>query len=686
MKSNLLPVRTALIVSCAMFLNPLFAQQGASAPMTITINPTRVDKPLDDIPAAVSQVGQDDIQLGSEQLGLDEALKQIPGLFVLNRYNFAQDLRASIRGFGARAAFGIRGIKIIVDGIPETLADGQGSIDGVDIGSARSITVIRGPASSLYGNASGGAILVETEQATGLPFAEFRLTAGEYGYTKPQVKVGGGSDTVNYLLNLSDTSLDGYRDHSDFENTQLNGRFDFKLSDDASLLATLHYTDQPVANDPGGITAQDAQANPQQARAQNVSFDAGEALEQTRIGLLHKTRMGEGAELETRVYHTDRDFSNRLPLQNGGIVDLQRSFVGGGVKYIRSGDVAGRVNRVAIGVDYDRQDDDRKRFNNLLGQTGALTLAQNELVTSLGIFVQNETRLTDSTELTLGLRYDDVEFDVTDSFLGDGDDSGKVALDHVSPMIGLSFKQDEQTRYYATISNAFETPTTTEFANPTGGGFNPVLDPQESMNYEVGLKRQGDDHRFEVAVFHIDIDDELTPFELAAQPGRTFFRNAGSSSRDGVEIAFSRKLTPEYELALAYTWSDFKFERFTDENGNVYDGKQTPGIPEHLLQLDLSWKGQGGYYAELKNTYTGELYANNSNSEQVSSSVVSDLRVGYSAYQGKWEFTGFLGINNLADEFYYNNIRINAFGGRYYEPAPDRNTFAGFTLRRKFTR
>ncbi len=678
--------RTPLLCICSLLAGSVLAQQTESTPMTITINPARVDKPLDDIPAAVSHVGLDEIQQGSEQLGLDEPLKQVPGLFMLNRYNFAQDLRASIRGYGARSAFGIRGIKVIVDGIPETTADGQGSVDGVDIGSAAGISVIRGPASALYGNASGGAILVETEQATGLPFAEFRLNAGEYGYTRPQVKVGGNAGKVNYLLNVSDTSIDGYREQSDYENTQLNGRFDIKLSDESSLLTTLHFTDQPVANDAGGITKQDALADPTQARTQNVQFDAGEALRQTRLGLLYKTRAGENGELETRVYHTDRDFSNKLPFQGGGIVDLQRAFVGGGIKYTLSGDLAGKTNRVSMGIDYDRQDDDRKRFDNLNGITGPLAFDQNELVTSLGVFVQNETRLTEQLELTLGLRYDDVTFDVGDAFLGDGDDSGKLSFEHVSPMLGLSYRQDDATRYYATISNAFETPTTTELANPSGGGgFNNTLDPQESMNYEVGIKRQGEDHRFELALFHIDIDDELTPFELAGD-SRTFYRNAGASSRDGVEIAYSRKLSRQYDLALAYTWSDFVFDRFTDENGNVFDGKQTPGLPRHLLQLDLAWKGDSGYYAALKNTYTGSLFANNANSEEVESSLVHDLRFGYNHYGGKWEFGAFVGVNNLSDEFYYNNIRINAFGGRYYEPAPERNLYAGFSLRKKFSR
>ncbi len=655
------------------------AQDSGLGPIIIT--PTRVEKDIDEIPAAVSTVGQDEIQLGNEQLGLDESLGGVPGLFMQNRYNFAQDLRASIRGFGARSSFGIRGIKIIVDGIPESLPDGQGSVDGIDLGSASRISVIRGPASSLYGNASGGAILIESEKGPVIPFASGRVTAGDFGFNNTQLKTGGETGRLNYLLNLSDTSTDGYRDHSEYENTQLNGRFEIGLEGDSSLLATLHHTDQPVANDPGSLTEEDADLDPEQARAQNESFDAGEALQQTRIGLLYKTGLGESRDFEARIYNTQRDFSNKLPFQNGGAVKFDRNFTGAGLKFTLRGDLADRQNRLLLGLDYDRQDDDRRRFDNLSGSLGAQTLDQNELVTSTGVYLQNETKLNDRVELTLGIRYDDVKFDVSDDFLADGDDSGKVDLDQTSPMAGISVDLGNETRFYATISTAFETPTTTEFANPSGGGFNQALEPQEATNYEIGIKRRTGMQRFELALFHIDVDNELTPFELPAQPGRTFFENAGSSTRDGIELSYSRQLAPQIGFTTAYTYSDFVFDRFTNADGDVFDGKQIPGIPKDLLYLDLTWFGESGYYATWDLTYTGELYADNANQTSVDSSQVSNLRIGYNGFYGDWEVSPFLGVNNLFDEEYNNNIRINAFGGRYFEPAPERNAYIGISIR-----
>ena len=664
--------------------NSLISSVQASDLGPILITPTRVEKYSVEIPAAISTIGQDEIQLGTEQLGLDESLQRVPGLFTLNRYNFSQDLRVSIRGFGARSNFGIRGIKIIVDGIPETLPDGQGSVDAIDIGSISQINVIRGPLSSLYGNASGGAILIESESGPVTPFTEARTTFGDYNFSKLQLKTGGETNNLNYLLNLSDTTIDGYRDHSNHENTQLNTRFETTLSKKSSLLTTINYTDQPIAKDPGGITAEDAKTDPTKARQENLDYDAGEVLEQTRIGLLYKSKLRSDREMEARIYSTNRDFNNKLPFQNGGIVQLDRSVTGAGVKYTVEGNMGRRKNRLTGGIDYDNQDDDRSRFDNLLGVIDKKTFEQNELVTSLGIFLQNETRLTNETEFTVGVRYDEVKFEVTDQFLVDGDDSGSRNFYNISPMLGISTAIDDDTNLYGTISTAFETPTSTELANPVGGGFNQSIEPQESINYEIGIKTQNPNFSFEVALFHIDVENELIPFELPDQPGRPLFENAGSSSRNGLELSYTRQLAEQVGLVMSYTYSDFIFDNYVTADGDTFDGNQIPGIPQDLLFIDLSWFGDSGFYAKWDITYTSELFADNANRVNVSSSTVSNLRLGHNAFYDDWTLAFFTGVNNLFNENYNNNIRINAFGGHYFEPAPERNIYLGLTLRKSF--
>ena len=664
-------------------------QSSLADPLVIVINPpkvnaTRVEKNIIDIPASVSHIGKEKIQLGTEQVGLDESMSQVPGIFFLNRYNYAQDLRVSIRGFGARSSFGIRGIKIIVDGVPETLPDGQGSIDGIDIGSIYKINVIRGPSSSLYGNASGGAIIIETERGSKLPFIELRNTYGDFNLNKQQFKIGGETENLNYLLNISNTSVDGYRDNSEFENKQFNGRFEYFLSDTSSIVSTIHHTDQPLANDPGGITAADVATNPRQARTQNLNFQAGEKVKQTRFGLVYKTQLGRSRDIEVRTYNTSRDFSNKLPFQNGGIVNLDRSFYGGGLKYTEESKLGKYQNRLLIGIDYDRQDDNRSRYNNLSGIKGNQTLKQNELITSLGAYLQNETKLNDMSEITLGIRHDDVTFDVTDKFLGDGDDSGKINLNEFSPMIGISVKASSNTNIYATVSKAFETPTTTEFANPSGGGFNQAIKPQKSTNYEIGVKTFNSKYSFEAAVFQIDVEDELTPFEDSEQPGRTFFTNAGSSDRHGFELINTRRFNDQFEFSTTYTYSDFKFNHFRDAGGVVYDGKRIPGIPKNLLNFNLSWSNESGSYANLDTTFTGKFYADNGNQNKVNSYRVSNLRLGKNFIRNDLDIGFYLGVNNIFNEKYNSNIRINAYGNRYFEPAPKQNVFFGITVNKKF--
>ncbi len=662
---------------------------GAEELDEIEVRATRMQKPIREIPAAVSAIAKESIQLGRQQLGLDESLAAIPGLFMQDRYNFAQDLRIAIRGFGARSNFGIRGVKILVDGIPESLPDGQGQSDGIDLGSAERIEVIRGPSSSLYGNASGGVISITSERGPADPFVETRLSVGDFDFTKVQLKAGGDTGRLNYLLNVSDMQYDGYRAHSETEDTSLNARLVYAIDDESELGVVVNVTDQPLANDPGGIDLAQAQAAPTSARQRNVDFNSGEALDQQRIGLSYTKSIGDRHEIQARNHYVWRDFENRLPFTGGGAVRFDRFFVGGGASYTYRGEVGGRPNNVIVGLDIDRQDDERKRFDNNMGVLGDLTFDQTELVTNIGLFLQNEFVVSDALSLTAGLRYDEVEFEVEDKFLGDGDDSGKRTLSETSPMLGVVYSPSEATSIYATFSTSFETPTTTEFANPSGaGGFNPNLDPQIAENFEVGIRGSiGQRSSYELALFTIDVDDELIPFELASQPGRDFFSNAGKSSREGAEIAFASEPFDGLTISLAYTISDFVFDRFIDDNGNDFSGNEIPGVPDDLFRGEVLYRHPSGFFGAIDVLDVGDFHVNNANTVVNEPYTVVNLRAGFSDLTfGAWTLSPFIGVNNLGDEEYAANIRINAFGGRYYEPAPDRHFYGGLGIRYDFSR
>ena len=332
------------------------AQTTAALYEEVIVRSTRVEKELMKVPLAIGTVDKSDIQR-KQQLGIDESLNQIPGVFFQNRYNFSQDLRVAIRGFGARANFGIRGIKIFVDSIPSTVADGQGGVDDIDIGSTQRIEVIRGPSSSLYGSSSGGVISLYTEEAPESPFIETRLSVGEFDFQKYQVKTGGRLGKLGYVLNASHLTLDGFRHHSEVEHSLINSKFDYDFDDSTQLTAIVNAFDSPKAEDPGALPAAQVDIDRKQAFCGLNAFndaclrDAGEEIDQQKFGLVLRKSFGTLHDIQLRNYYVWRNFGNRLPFRSSGIVQFDRFFLGGGAQYTYSGDVRGHRNRFTVGVD-----------------------------------------------------------------------------------------------------------------------------------------------------------------------------------------------------------------------------------------------------------------------------------------------------------------------------------------------
>ena len=647
----------------------------------IVVTATRLETTIREVARSVSVVNKSEIQNGQQMLGLDESLAGVPGLYMQNRYNFAQDLKISLRGFGARSSFGIRGIRIFVDDIPESLPDGQAQVDSIDLGSTSRIEVLRGPASSLYGNAAGGVIAVYSELGEGDPFIEASVAGGDYDYQRYQLKTAGSYRSLDYMLSGSQTELDGYREFSRARGTAVNGKLGFRLSEHDELLVAVNFTDQPEAQDAGGIDAAQLAVDRRSARVQNVQFDSGEALSQQRLGGVYKTdRLG--GDLMLRNYYVWREFTNSLPFVAGGAVDLQRYFYGAGAQYSFAKLASDRF-QLTTGFDLDRQDDDRKRFDNNDGALGALVFDQNESVDSNGAFLQGQFALDDRWSFSAGLRYDRVKFKVSDFYPADGDDSGTLDFDQWSPSLAASFETGAGL-LFASWSSSFETPTTTELANPDGsGGFNELLQPQLADNYELGFKASRDALFYEISLFHIELRDELIPFEVASSPGRTFYSNAGSSTRNGVEASLSWRASDRFRVNLSYTWSDFTFDEFV-EDGTDFSGKRLPGLPEHFAFVGLSYAVSPGFTGTFETLYSGGLYANNDNVTKVDSYQVSNLRLSYEIERRNWIVRPYIAVNNLFDELYNSNIRVNAFGGRYFEAAPERNFYAGIVV--KFNR
>jgi len=656
------------------------AQEGPAAFDPVEVTATRTVLTMPEVAAAVTVLDGEALSRGRAMTSLAGLLQQVPGLFVQNTGNFAQDARLALRGFGARASFGIRGVAIVVDGIPQTLPDGQSQVDSIDLDTVERIEVLRGPASALYGNAAGGVILISTRKPDGRTSTQVGQTVGRYGLVDSRVAFSGGSERLGVRFTASRFAQDGFRRHARAKQYRAGTRLVWTPSSATRVSAVAGYFETPEEQDPGAVTADRARSSPRAARAANVAFDAGESLTQWRFGASVEHEFGPRKRQRVRLsgFGFVRDFANRLPFESGGQVAFERTFAGVDGQYEIDAGWGGVEQRVTAGFDYRAQDDDRLRFDNLQGVRGDRVLDQNERVEALGLYLQNRLRLAPDWTLRVGVRFDEVRLDVDDRRLDDGDDSGNRTWRETSPGAGLVWRAADSLSVYANIGTAFQTPTTTELANPenpgAGGGFNQALEPQTARSYELGLRgATAYGLRYEAGVFRARIDDAITSFEVPgfSGSGRDFFRNAGRSTRNGLEVAASARLGERWRVRAGYAYSDFEFDRFETPDGD-FSGNRLPGVPRHRGFAALDWTGPAGYYAGADLRAAGQVIADNANTAASPDYAVVDIHLGRNFSAGRADFDISAGIGNLFETRYIDNVRVNAFGGRFFEPAPGR--------------
>lgn len=647
----------------------------------VVVTATRLPEPLADVPAAVSVIGRDDIHAGRPMVGLDETLERVPGVFVQNNRNFAQDLRVQIRGFGTRAAFGIREIKVLVDGLPETLPDGQTELDALDLAAVDHIEVLRGPASSLYGNAAGGVIQIFTDEPPPTPEARLRLTGGSYGLGKYDVHAGGRTGDAGVALHAGFVQLDGYRDHSAAERGTLTAKLTYALGTNTDVMLLLNGLDTLRADDPGGLTRAEVRADRRRPRGLNVDLDAGEDVSQGRVGTILRHRT-DATELSAYAYVLYRDFDGRLPIlpaAGDGITAFSRVSPGAGVRWAGSGDLLGCEHTLLAGVDVQHQDDDRRRFANVAGKRGALGLAQDERVTSVGPYLRWIVRLRDDLEASAGVRYDRVYYDIDVHVPAESGGSATRTLDAWSPSGGITWHPRRWLSLFANAGTAFQVPTTTELANPDGAGFNRNLQPQTSTSYEIGTRaRWAERGRFALSAFYLDLEKTLIAFESPS--GRTFFRNAGRSERYGVEAEWQLRLTDELRWSAALTFIHAAFRRYRTGSAD-FAGNEEPGIPTGIAYSELFYRHPGGLYAAIEASATSGFYADDANTVRSRGSTLVNLRGGYDRTLGPLRIEPFVGIQNVTDAAYDGVVRLNAAAGRFFEPAPGLNVYGGIAIR-----
>ena len=653
---------------CIVFFTIGVQAQNQSALATITLSEValqapKTETPRNQLPFSLSVQSVDEFQKIYQQLSLQEYLVAVPGLFTQNANNYAQDLRISLRGFGARAAFGIRGIKLIVDGIPETTPDGQGQLDNLPLGLLSSVEVLRGPSASLYGNASGGVLYLNTLDQLENETIQLQSRLGAYGFQSYQLNTSLKGKKTVALLHINRTKTDGFRQNSGFEQTLFNTKIKHRLSSKSTLQLQLNYTDSPRAEDAGGITLEDTEADWSQARQRNVAYDTYESVNQFKSGLRWQQDWGDQWNLDTYGFYTFRDFYGKLPFENGGIIDLTRNYYGFGsrLNYIQD------KHRWQIGIETAQQADQRDRYLNLNGAQGSLSFSQLESFGSFGIYILDEVRWK-KVLLRTSLRYDDLR-------LGADSVSEDQTYQVLNPSVGLSYEVAPQQRLFANFSSSFETPALSELsANPSGAeGLNLELEPARALNYELGWKGLWAKTRMEANVFFIESTNEILPYELEAFPGRSFYRNAGATQRWGVEV-FGSYQWEQWELQASMTQAQY---RFTENNTS--EGNTLPGIPNSQFFLQLGYTSLQNWQFQLTGEHIGSLYADTANAVQIEAFQKVRLQGGKTIALGNLELNLFAGINNLFDVRYFDNIRLNAFGGRYYEPAPGRNAFFGLS-------
>ncbi len=631
----------------------------------ITLDAARIKTPKRTIPFAISHKSFKADQLALAQNSLQDYLTTVPGLYAQNTQNFAQDLRISIRGFGARSGFGIRGIQLIVDGIPETTPDGQGQLDNLPLGLIQSLTVLRGPASSFYGNASGGVIQINTLEGFEDNFIRLRLQGGSFSSRNLAATIGLKNNKTKAVFYQNHSESQGYRNHSKYKQQVFNARVWHDLSESSQIRWQFNYTNSPYAYDAGGINLDMVKENAKQARPQNETYNTYETINHLKTGLQWEKQINDNLRWDSYAFYAHRDFVGRLPFGFGGFIDLKRDYYGLGtaIEYQPQ-----KQHRMQLRFSLADQKDHRQRFKNLNGSSGENTLDQDELFFNTALSFLDELKWNFGL-LRLGLRYDYQS-------LGTQREKDEVQLNSLNPSIGFTYTQLGNNVIFVSYSSSFETPTLNELsANPIGNvGFNPNLSPSKAHNFELGWRYTTPQNKLEATIYAINTQNEILPYELADFPDRDFYRNAGATTRRGIELFWEHRRGP-WEWMASYNYASLKFDNYVLGDKNL-SGNQLPGVPEQQFTASLKYSFLGGWGTALQSQYSGNLYADDANQTRVEDYFLVNFRF----WKSLEKISFFCGINNLLDKTYFDNIRINAYGKRYYEPAPMRNFYLGITL------
>ena len=601
----------------------------------------------------VSEISYDEYEI--KPVNFQDAIDFSSGLWITNSENQAQDNRMAIRGFGARSAFGIRGLKIILDGIPLTTPDGQSQVDNIPFRLIENVEIMKSLSSTRYGNASGGVVSINTFSNLKDKYI-VEAGYGSYGYKNIKGTYSTNSERSSTILNISQAESDGYRDHSSYLNKSLFFKHVRKFQN-MNLKFNLLYFDSPYAFDPGGINMESVEENRSQARDRNVLYNSQESIKQIQTGVVldWDTKLGQ---VNSNLYYSNRDFIGLLPFTNGGYVELNRDFSGAEISIKDKS----KNFEWMVGTSIQDQKDDRKRFENNEGEKGVKVMDQIESFKSYGAFVLGSFNKP-KYSIQAGLRYDRHEISLDDNMVDIGIDQQYVdyskSLNALSPNLGLIFRASNKAEVYINYGYAYETPSLSELsANPNGAGFNEELSPMISEGVDIGFRKSLKDVSYNLTAFYIDTEDEIVSYEIW---GMNYYRNLGTSKRYGIELEGSYRLNKLNTFNVSYTQANYEFT-------NQLINGQLPGVPKSNFSIEWIFN-KDTFYAKLDLKYAHSLFADDMNQFKVPSFFLSNLALKNTYRIKDLDITVGFQIRNLFDEKYYDNIRLNAFGNRFYEPA-----------------
>ena len=686
----------------------------------VQVNAGRLESKQFDTPAATYFIDALSVANTGNQVNLSDALNLAPGVVSLNRNNYAQDIQISIRGYGARTTFGLRGIRLITDDIPATIPDGQGQASTVSLTSIDHIEVLSGPLAQLYGNSSGGVIQTYTKEAGPSASGQVQSYFGSYGMQRSDWQATdrlGPQSQVGVVADYSTFKINGWRQNSSAERVQFTNVITIDPSEDTRFKLVLNSFNMPLAQDPLGLTATQLKANPQQAGLNAVLDETQKTVKQDQIGLVMQQKLSSSLSFQARVYDGIRDTNQTqasscdasihpapsactaTPAQQGSWIALQRNFNGLGLQ------LKGKERSTplpwdwTVGLDYDRSSENRETGQTLYGSVSPASAFLQNVATNSDLFAQANFYLNDKWTFTAGARYDHVT--ITNTNFSTPSNGGASSFINTNPVIGVTWHLLEQLNLYANTGLGFETPTTSETAYTLQSGsitplFNAALKASESHNYELGSKWLASPAtQLNAAWFLINTSNDIITAQSLG--GKTVYQNAAQTTREGLELSLKDNTAKHFKEQLSFTYMKAQYGAnsvtSTNSGPQSINANALPGIPKESLYALLGWSERGyalsggrpnpGAEVELGLSARSNIWANDLNTTTSSGNAYAsgyglvDLKIHERVQINTATLDAYLGVNNATNRSYVGSVIVNQASGAYFEPGLPRNWMVG---------